>query len=309
MSFNNNIIADKKTASLPGLLFAIVGCSCWGFSGLFAKLLFEDKGIPAMWLVTVRLITAGLLLLVMTFIKNRDSFYGPWSGRKEIRDLLIFALFGMMPSQACYFLAIQYSNPAAATVLQYVSPVLIMVFFFARQHRFPQVHEILILITVMAGVFLMSTHGRLSSLAISPAALFWGLAAAFAVAVYTLQPAKLIRKYGTMSVVGWGMLLGGIFLLPFTRIWIVPGIWDRHTVLLTGLVVIIGTVLAFACYLQGVKLLGPVEGSMIAGLEPVVSMLVTVLFLHVSLTGMDLIGMLLVIGGVTAVAICRSRQS
>ena len=64
MSFNNNIIADKKTASLPGLLFAIVGCSCWGFSGLFAKLLFEDKGIPAMWLVTVRLITAGLLLLV-----------------------------------------------------------------------------------------------------------------------------------------------------------------------------------------------------------------------------------------------------
>ena len=308
MSSNNNKPSDKKPASLPGLLFAITGCSCWGFSGLFAKFLFEDKAIPAMWLVTVRLILAGLILLAMTFVKDRAGFYGPWSCRKDVLEVLIFALFGMMPSQACYFLAIQYSNPAAATVLQYISPVLIMVFFFARQHRFPQVHELLILITVMSGVFLMSTHGRLSSLAIRPAALFWGLAAAFAVAVYTLQPARLIMKYGTMSVVGWGMLLGGIFLLPFTRIWMVPGIWDRETVLLTVLVVVVGTVLAFSCYLQGVKMLGPVEGSMIAGLEPAVSMLVTVLFLHVSFTGMDLMGMLLVIGGVTAVAIFRGRS-
>ena len=307
MSSYSNETADRKPASLPGLLFAITGCSCWGFSGLFAKLLFEDKSIPAMWLVTVRLITAGLILLAITFIKNRPGFYGPWSSRKDIRDLLIFALFGMMPSQTCYFLAIHYSNPAAATVLQYVSPVLIMVFFFARQHRFPQIHEILILITVMTGVFLMSTHGRLSSLAISPAALFWGLTAAFAVAIYTLQPARLVREYGTMAVVGWGMLLGGILLLPFTRIWIVPGIWDRETILLTGLVVVVGTVLAFSCYLQGVKMLGPVEGSMVAGLEPVVSMLVTVLFLHVAFTGMDLLGMLLVIGGVTAVAFFRGR--
>ena len=307
MSSKINKPSNSRQTSPAGLLFAIIGCSCWGFSGLFAKLLFENKAIPALWLVTVRLIAAGLILLTITFLKDSSSFYGPWSAPRDIRDLFTFALLGMMPSQTCYFLAIQHSNPAAATVLQYVSPVLIMVFYFARQHRLPRIHEILILITVMAGVFLMSTHGRLSSLALSPAALFWGLAAACAVAVYTLQPARLIAAYGTMPVVGWGMLLGGILQLPFTRIWKVPGVWDRETILLTGLVVVVGTVLAFTCYLQGVKMLGPVEGSMTAGLEPVVSMMVTVLFLHVTFTGMDLLGMLLVIGGVTAVAFYRRR--
>lgn len=302
MSSNNNQRNHSSPASLTGLLFAVAGCSCWGCSGVFAKLLFENKAIPAMWLVTVRLLAGGLILVLLTFLRNRSDFFGPWSQAKSIRELFIFALFGMMPSQTCYFLAIQYSNPAAATVLQYMSPVLIMIFFFGREKRLPSVHEVIILVTVMTGVFLMATHGRLSSLAISPAALFWGFAAACAVAVYTLQPARLIAQYGTLSIVGWGMLLGGLVQVPFTKIWRVPGIWDYETVLLTVLVVIVGTVLAFTCYLQGVKLLGPVEGSMVAGLEPVVSMILTVVFLHVDFTVMDLLGMVLVIGGVTAVA-------
>lgn len=59
------------------------------------------------------------------------------------------------------------------------------------------------------------THGNPTSLSISPAALFWGIASAFAAAFYTTYPSTLIARYGTLPVVGWSMLIGGLILLPF----------------------------------------------------------------------------------------------
>ena len=286
-----------------GILFAVAGCSCWGLSGIFAKILFEEKGVTALWLVTVRLLAAGMILLLFSLLKYRRAVFDVWRTRRDVSDLLVFAIFGMMPSQACFFLAINYSNPAVATVLQYISPVLIMLVCCFRDRKLPTGSEIVILFAVMTGVFLMSTHGRLDQLAITPRALFWGLAAAVAVMVYTVQPARLIGRFGTLPIVGWGMLLGGVILLPFTRPWAHMPSADMDTVLLVVLVVLVGTVFAFTGYLQGVKIVGPVKGIMIAGLEPVVSVIFTSLILHVSFSGWDILGMVLVVLSVTLMAV------
>ncbi len=75
------------------------------------------------------------------------------------------------------------------------------------------------ILTSLVGTFLLVTHGNPTSLSISPAALFWGIASAFAAAFYTTYPSTLIARYGTLSVVGWSMLIGGLilFLLCQTR--------------------------------------------------------------------------------------------
>ncbi|MBZ4364217.1 hypothetical protein LAM67_24190, partial [Mycobacterium tuberculosis] len=69
--------------------------------------------------------------------------------------------------------------------------------------------------TSLAGTFLLVTHGNPTTLSISPAALFWGIASAFAAAFYTTYPSTLIARYGTLPIVGWSMLFGGAMLLPF----------------------------------------------------------------------------------------------
>jgi drug/metabolite transporter (DMT)-like permease len=53
------------------------------------------------------------------------------------------------------------------------------------------------------------------SLSISPAALFFGIASAFAAAFYTTYPSTLIARYGTLPIVGWSMLIAGLMLTPF----------------------------------------------------------------------------------------------
>ncbi len=56
---------------------------------------------------------------------------------------------------------------------------------------------------------MIATHGKLDELAVTPIGLFWGIFSAFTYALYIILPGKLIRQYGSITVIGLGMLMGG----------------------------------------------------------------------------------------------------
>ena len=66
---------------------------------------------------------------------------GESEGVPEKRDtihLLAFAIFGITFCQFTYFMAIQASNAGTATVLQYLSPILILAVVCMRELRLPK---------------------------------------------------------------------------------------------------------------------------------------------------------------------------
>ena len=73
---------------------------------------------------------------------------------------------------------------------------MILVYLCIRNRRRPKIYEVVALFCSMFGTFILATHGNPSELAILPQALFWGMVAAAALVVYTLQPAYLMKKYG-----------------------------------------------------------------------------------------------------------------
>lgn len=245
-----------------GICFAVIGGTCWGLSGVMGKYLFDERQLTAVWLVTVRLLAAGILMLALAWTRKRNGIFDVWKRKDSAVSQFIFCIFGMAACQMSYFLAVQYSNPGTATVLQYLGPVLIMIFCLVRDRRLPRVLELAVLASVIIGVFLLATHGQPGNLAVTEQALFWGLMSAVTCAVYNIQPEKLLKEFGTLETVGWGMLAGGVLAAPVMRIWEVPGTWDSVTFLMMAGVIIIGTVVAFGCYLHGVALLGPVRGSL-----------------------------------------------
>ncbi len=186
-----------------------------------------------------------------------------------------------------------------ATVLQYSAPVFIMFFCIFVEKRIPKVIEMIVLIAVICGVFLLATHGNVHNLAITDQALF----SAVAFAIYSIQPGKLMIEYGTMEITGWGMLLGGIMVAPFTKVWEVPGHWDGMTILMTTGVVVVGTIVAFCCYLRGIFMLGPVQGSMLGCVEPLVSTILSVMVFGDVFGAMDIMGIVCIVGGVTALTV------
>ena len=61
------------------------------------------------------------------------------------------------------------------------------------------------------------------------AVLMWGLLSAVGVAVYSVSPVDLLYKYGTLPIVGFGMLLSGIvgYLVPPTKFGMPCGMYGQ----------------------------------------------------------------------------------
>lgn len=294
---------ENMSQNTKGICFAVIGGTCWGLSGVMGKYLFDERQLTAVWLVTVRLLAAGILMLALAWTRKRNGIFDVWKRKDSAVSQFIFCIFGMAACQMSYFLAVQYSNPGTATVLQYLGPVLIMIFCLVRDRRLPRVLELAVLASVIIGVFLLATHGQPGNLAVTEQALFWGLMSAVTCAVYNIQPEKLLKEFGTLETVGWGMLAGGVLAAPVMRIWEVPGTWDSVTFLMMAGVIIIGTVVAFGCYLHGVALLGPVRGSLFGCVEPMAASILSAVVLGQVFETMDILGMVCIIAGVTSLAV------
>ena len=105
------------------------------------------------------------------------------------------------------------------------------------------------------------------------------------------------------------MLIGGIVLAVAFRIWEKSWDFDLHIVLALLAMVILGTVIAFSFYLQGVADIGPVKASMLACIEPVVATVISALWLGTEFAPIDLLGFALIIGGCLLVSMSGEKDA
>lgn len=278
------------------------GASMWGGSGVAGQYVLQDCGFSTGWLVVTRMLLAGVILLAVDAAWHRDGIFVIWKDAKDCRETLIFAILGMLAVQYTYFACIKEGNAAAATVLQYLMPVVIILYTTIATRRPPRRTELLCVALAVSGTFLLVTHGSLETLAIPAAAVLWGLASAVAAAVYTVTPKRLIRKWRATLVVGWGMLLGGLVLAVVNPPWEFSGTWNLTAGLVYAYIILFGTVLAFGCYLGSIKYIQPAEAGILGSLEPLSAIVLSVLFLGADFTVLDIFGTALILSTVVLLA-------
>ena len=147
----------------------------------------------------------------------------------------------------------------------------------------------------LAGVFLIATHGSLDSVALSPAALTIGIISAISLAFYTVMPFRLLQKYSTTLIIGWGQFLSGGFLCIFINPFEPSGHWDGAAVAAMVYLILGATVLSYSVFLVGLKVVGATKASLISCAEPLASIIAVVLWLKTPLTLEDLVGMTCII--------------
>ncbi|MDM1293256.1 EamA family transporter [Sphingobacterium sp. N143] len=275
---------------LKGFLLAVIAAVLWGVSGTFGQFLFHKRGVNVEWLITIRMLVTGIILLTLAGINSRPDLWRIWRNHKDRVDILLFSILGVLAVQYSYFAAINYSNAATATVLQYTGPVMIAIYIALKRKKFPNGLTCLAILLAVLGTFLLVTHGNIGTLSISGIALFFGLMSAVTLAFYTLQPVRLLNKYPASTVIGWGMLFGGITFCFVKAPWDVAGTWDIYTYTYTCFIVIFGTLIPFYAYLTAVKLIGGQKTSLLASAEPLSAALLAVLWLDTPFTFTDWIG-------------------
>lgn len=255
--------------------------------------LFTRENMDSTWLVPIRLFLAGLILCTFYFIKDRRMLFDPWNAKKNphnLLDLLIYGLAGVSCCQFTYFLTIQLSSAGMGTILQDLSPAIILLVVCIQQHRGPRLFEICSILLALIGVFLLTTHGSLTDLAISPAALLSGIASACCVVIYTMWPKKLQQQYPTPMLQGWAFLMGGTMFALIFHPWTMNYVPTAMGVFGIFTVVVLGNVLAFSLYMSGVPLIGPQRSSLYSFAEPVTAAIISTLVLGSPFTVWDAMG-------------------
>ncbi|MDG6995504.1 MAG: EamA family transporter [Nitrososphaerota archaeon] len=283
---------SKSKAGAFGI--ALLATALWGLSGTAAQLLFQKYSFPPLGLVTLRLFIASAML----FVWLRPKWPGP-----DSKQMLLFGIFGILPSQLFYFLAINYSNVAMATLLQLLFlPIVAVYEILIRVYKFTFSHLAAILLA-MGGTVLLVLNGPSLSLHITPLGFLFGTLCALAAAYYTLASKRLTVVYGSWSVTAWGFLIAGVVSLPIGTISLINASFTIPVILLILFVGFFGTLLAYGLYVMSLQRLTATEASITATGEPITASIASYVFIGVLLSPFQYLG-----GGLILVAMYFLRN-
>ena len=292
-----------------GMGLALLGALLWGLSGTCVQFLENQRHVNMEWLVTVRLFVAGCINVGWVLARHHLSdltkiFFQP----RDVGKFIIFSLLGVSLCQYTYFRAIAVAGVGLATVIQYTAPTLIIIYLFLRYRKIPNQAEVLAVILAFIGTLCIVFQGQPDLSSLNGPVLFWGLISAASIGVYTLQPVSLLAKYGTGPILGLAMVLGG---LVAKLVWFdAPSnmIWDVWTWAALFGIVVLGTVVSFNAFMEGIRRVGPVRGVILSSLEPISAALFGWALLGNQLTGWDLAGFVLIVTTVLILGFAKQKQ-
>ncbi len=298
---------DKQSKSRLWTVLAALAAVMWGISGLFAESLFKvSSKITPIWLTQIRLIISGIVLLIIATVLHQKPF-SVLKDKKNTLHIIAYGVFGLLPVQVFYFIAIEMANASIATILQFIGPFFVLTYLAVTHQQVLRKLDVLAAILAFIGVFLLSTHGNFNQLAITPLALFFGLLSALGEASYTLIPVKLVKRVSSLVVTGWGMLFAGVGLMivypQFPVIPNTPRVW-----LDVSAIIIIGTIIPFQIMANALRYVKPSTVSLLDAFEPLSATVGSVLVFGLVMSGMDWLGTFLVIGSVLALNFTPKRN-
>ncbi|MGZ4661395.1 MAG: EamA family transporter [Arthrobacter sp.] len=305
--------AGRRGFLAPGLGIALFSSAVFGLSGSFAKSLLETGWSPGA-AVTARLTGAALILALPAAV----ALKGRWH---QLRDnwltIVLFGLIGVAACQLFYFNAVARLSVGVALLLEYLAPVLIVLWLWAASRRRPRL--------LTSGGTLLSLAGLVLVLDLTGAVkvdlvgVLWGMAAAVCLAIDYFITAKendtlppiVLASGGLMTgaAVMWLAAATGLLPMAFSTADTTLGSWTTPWwVSLAGLVVL-ATVLAYTSGIMAARALGSKVASFVSLTEVLFAVLWAWLLLGELPGAIQLLGGVLIVGGVVLVRLDELRAS
>ena len=280
---------------MRGVICSLLGAVLWGFSGTCAQLLLSQYHIPVLFIVCIRMISAGLLFLIVILISKRKVLIEVLKSPKTLLQLTVFGVCGFFLCHLTYLMCIDYTNAGTATVLQCLGILFVMIYTCLYARRLPRVRETVGFLLAAGSTFIIATHANPAVLVLPLPGLLWGIACGLAVAFYMIFPKALLIRWGSLIVTGLGMLIGGIVVNIVLRPWTMSVTLEPGSLAALAAIVLFGTFAAFYLYLQGIADIGPLRASLLGAAEPVSATIFSWAWLGTHFPLIDCVGFALMI--------------
>ena len=284
----------KEKMKLRGMLLASLASSLWAISGISGEILFKKYNFSSDWLVSTRTLISGILLFVIVIFIEKKSVLKPLKNKKDFIGIILFGTAGMYLVQYTYFKTIELSNVSFSTILQFTAPFFIFIYESIKNKKIPAFSTLILFFMTILGVVFIAIKGKISSLSVSPEALLFGLISAIMIAFYSIYPKKLLKKYGSITVVGWGMIVGSVISNIVHPIWKIQGNVNTESIIQVTVVVILGTSVAYLIYIASLNYISSSLAGILTAFEPVLAAILSVIIFRLKFSFVELIGFILV---------------
>ena len=279
---------------LRGMLLASLASSLWAISGISGEILFKQFNFSSDWLVSTRTLVSGILLFIIVVFIEKKSILRPLKNKWDSMGIILFGVAGMYLVQYTYFKTIELSNVSFATILQFTAPFFIFIYESIKNRKLPSILTITLLFMTILGVVFIATKGNFSNLSVSLEALLFGLVSAVMIAFYSTYPKKLLKKYGSITIVGWGMIIGSVISNIIHPIWEIQGDINTKSIIQVIIVVILGTSIAYLIYIASLNYISSSLAGILTTFEPVLAAVLSVVIFGLKFSIIELIGFVLV---------------
>lgn len=292
----------KRSSTSLGLTIAVLAALTFGMSGAFIKPLLEAGWSPAA-AVTIRALIGGVVLAPIALVALRGNWAALWTARGRVAAM---GFIGVAGTQLVYFAALQRIPVGTAILVEYMAPVLLVLFVWATSRHIPKAVVLIGSVVSIAGLVLVVSPGVDGALDLL-GLIFAGLAA-IGCAIYYVIAAKPSDGLPPVALAAAGLLLGGVALGAVGLTGLVPWSMTFGLVNMLGTTVVwwipllivgvLATAFAYAASITAAEMLGSRLSSFAGLLEVVAAAVYSWILLGEALTVVQILGGVLILVGI-----------
>ena len=286
MRGNGQLVDSGVSALAPAI---------WGSTYLVTtELLPPDRPLLA---ATVRALPAGLLLLAM----GRILPTGIWWWRALVLGTLNIGAFFVLLFVAAYRLP-----GGVAALIGSVQPMLVLVLAaLLLGDRIRLVH----VLACLAGAVGVALLVLKSTVGLDTIGVVAALGGAVCMASGIVLTKRWARPVGLLLFTGWQLTAGGLVLLPVLLVFEgLPSSVNGTNVLGYLYLIVLGSLFGYSIWFRGVERLPAVAVSFLGLTSPIVATLLGFLFLHQTLSLLQLLGAALIVGAIVKAQLTPVRD-
>ncbi|WP_307852458.1 DMT family transporter [Glaciihabitans sp. dw_435] len=301
----------QRTSVTTGLVIAVIAALTFGASGALVKPLLESGWSPAA-AVTARALIGGVVLSPIAVLSLRGNWNALWRGRWRVLGM---GLIGVAGTQLAYFASLQRIPIGTAVLLEYMAPILLVLFVWARSRRLPEVVVLAGSVVAVAGlVLVVGPAGGADVLG-----LVFALLAMVGCAIYYVIAARPNDGLPPVALASFGLLLGGgalwlvglTGLVPFTAPFTTVRMFGAEQPWWIPLVIVgvVATAVAYTANITASAILGSRLASFAGLLEVIAATFYAWLLLGENITVIQLVGGALILAGIALVRSAKDTSA
>lgn len=289
-----------------GYLFVILGATCLGTIGIFARLIYQHEPDP-LTVVSWRALIAFFLLFITAVFVNPD-----WL-RIRKKDFPFFAIYGLLSVSLCFllfFYAIKYTTVATATILLYTYPAFVIILSpLVLGEKLTRAKILALLLTFFGCILVIQVYDP-AQFKLNWRGISYGLGAGLGAGLYSIFGKKGVSRYSPYTVVMYALGFGGFFLLLIkgTRN-LISVSYPMITWLWILSLAIVSTLLGYSLYTRGLKYLEAGRAGIACTWEVVVASILAFMIFGETLSALQIAGACLIFVGIIVVRIHPSDRA